>query len=71
MTLKVEVLSRVPLVAQQKQIQLASLRTRVQSLASSVDWGSDVAMSCGVVCRRSLDPALLRLWGRPAAVALI
>ena len=34
MTLKVEVLSRVPLVAQQKQIQLASLRTWVQSLAS-------------------------------------
>ena len=28
-------------------------------------------MSCGVVCRRSLDPALLWLWYRPAATAVI
>ena len=28
-------------------------------------------MSCGVGCRRSLDPKLLWLWLRPAAVALI
>ena len=28
-------------------------------------------MSCGVGCRRVLDPALLRLWHRPAATALI
>ena len=28
-------------------------------------------MSCGVGCRRSSDPALLWLWCRPAAVALI
>ena len=26
-------------------------------------------MSCGVVCRRGLDPTLLWLWRRPAAVA--
>ena len=28
-------------------------------------------MSCGVGCRRSLDPALLWLWRRPAATAPI
>ena len=28
-------------------------------------------MSCGVGCRHSSDPALLWLWCRPAAVALI
>ena len=28
-------------------------------------------MSCGVGCRRGSDAALLRLWCRPAAVALI
>ena len=32
---------------------------------------SSVAVSCGVGCRRGLDPALLWLWCRPAAVALI
>ena len=28
-------------------------------------------MSCGVGCRRDSDPALLWLWRRPAATALI
>ena len=28
-------------------------------------------MSCGVGCRRSLDPALLWLWRRPATTAPI
>ena len=28
-------------------------------------------MSCGVVCRRGLDPELLWLWCRPAAIAAI
>ena len=28
-------------------------------------------MSCGVGCRRGLDPMLLRLWFRPVATALI
>ena len=28
-------------------------------------------MTCGVDCRHSSDPALLWLWHRPAAVALI
>ena len=30
-----------------------------------------MAVSCGVGCRRCLDPALLWLWRRPAATALI
>ena len=37
----------------------------------SVGWGSGVAVSCGVGRRRGSDPALLWLWCRPAAVALI
>jgi len=28
-------------------------------------------MSCGVGCRRSLDPMLLWLWCRPVAVSLL
>ena len=28
-------------------------------------------MSCGVACRRSSDPMLLRLWGRLVATAMI
>ena len=28
-------------------------------------------MSCGIVCRRGSDPALLWLWCRPVAIALI
>ena len=31
----------------------------------------EVAVSCGVGCRRGLDPLLLWLWRRPAATALI
>ena len=33
--------------------------------------GFSVAVSCGVVCRRSLDLALMWLWRRPAAIAPI
>ena len=38
---------------------------------SSVGGGSGVAVSCGVGRRHGLDPVLLWLWWRPAAVALI
>ena len=31
----------------------------------------DIAVSCGVGHRRSLDPALVWLWCRPTAIALI
>ena len=34
-------------------------------------WGSGVTMSCGVGRRCGLDPILLWLWGRLAAVAVI
>ena len=34
-------------------------------------WESGVAVSCGVGCRCGSDPALLWLWRRPAATALI
>ena len=34
-------------------------------------WGSGVAVSCGVGRRCCLDPVLLWLWHRPAAVAPI
>ena len=37
----------------------------------SVGCGSSIAVSCGVGCRRSSDPAFLRLWLWPAAVAPI
>ena len=33
--------------------------------------GSGVDVSCGVGCRCGLDPALLWLWCRPAAIAPI
>ena len=36
-----------------------------------VGWGSSVAVGCGVGHRCGLDPTLLWLWCRPAAVALI
>ena len=36
-----------------------------------VGQGSGIAMSCGVGCRRGLDPVLLWLWCRPPAAALI
>ena len=33
--------------------------------------GSSVTMGCGVGCRGGLDPALMCLWHRPSAVAMI
>ena len=47
------------------------MRMQVQSLTSLSGLRSGVAVSCGVGCRCSSDPALLWLWHRPAAVALI
>ena len=45
------------------------MRLQVRSLAFSVDYGSIVAVSCGIGRRRSLDPELLWLWCRPVATA--
>ena len=47
------------------------MRMQFDPWPPSVGWGSGVAISCGVGCRRGLDPELLWLWPRPAAVALI
>ena len=69
-------------MVQWKRIQLGTMRLQVQSLAllsglrirwcRSQTWlGSSVAVSCGVGCRRGLDPVLLWLWRRPVAVAPI
>ena len=58
-------------MAQQKQIQLGTMRLQVQSLASLSGLRIHVAMNCGVGHRRGLDLALLWLWCRPTAAALI
>ena len=44
---------------------------RVRFLVSISGSGISTAVSYGVGHRRSLDPELLRLWCRPAGVALI
>ena len=50
--------------------RLVSVRVRVRSLAL-LSGGSSVAMSCSVGHRHGLDPELLWLWCRQAAVVLI
>ena len=57
-------------MAQQKQIWLVSMRTKIQSLALLSELSSRLAMSRGVGHRRGLDPELLWLWCRPVAIAL-
>ena len=59
----------VPILVQQKRIQLETIRLLVQSLASLISQGSGITMSCSVGHRRSSDLALLWLWRRLAAVA--
>ena len=58
-------------MAQWGLIQLVSMRARVRSLASLSGLGSDIAMSCGVGRGRGLDPVLLWLWCKPAAISPI
>ena len=64
-------MGEVLIMSQRTQIWLVSMRTQVRSLACSVGWGYSVAMSCGVSRRPGLDLALLWLWSRPAAAALL
>ena len=59
----------LPVVAQQKQIWLASISMQIQSLASLGGLRTSVAASHGVGHRWGLDSALLWLQCRPAAVA--
>ena len=47
------------------------MRSRFNPQPRLVGYRSGIAMSCGVACRPSLDPALLWLWCRPAMVAPI
>ena len=50
---------------------LTSTRTQFRSLALHSGLRIRVAVSCGVGRRHGSDPALLGLWCRPVAVALI
>ena len=61
----------VPVVAQQKQIRLRTMRLWVRPLASLS--GLRIWCYCELWyrCRRGLDLALQWLWGRLAAIALI
>jgi len=43
----------------------------VGSIPGLAQWVKDLALSCGVCCRCGSDPALLWLWRRPVATALI
>ena len=61
----------VPVVAHHRQIWLVSVRMGVQSLASLSGLKIRHCMSCGIGHRCGLDPSLLWLWCRRAAVALI
>ena len=45
--------------------------TKIYEDAGSIPEGSSVAVNCGVSIRCALDPALLWLWHRLAAAALI
>ena len=56
-------------MAWQKQIRLVSMRIGFRLWPCSVGWGSRIAVNCGVGCRCDLDPTLLWLWRRLAAVA--
>ena len=58
-------------MGQWKQIRLGTMGLLVPSLASLSGLGIHIAKSSRVGRRHSSDPALLYLWHRPAAVALI
>ena len=61
----------VPVMVQQKQIQLGTMRLRVQSLAFLSVKDPGIAMSCVIGHKHGSDLALLWVWCRPAATALI
>ena len=61
----------VPIMAQQQRIQLGTMRSWVRSLDSLIQSRIGVAVSSDVGRRCGSDLALLWLWGRPLATALI
>ena len=69
---KKEVILGVPVMAQwlMNPTRNHEVADSVPSLAQWVK-GSSIAVSCGVGCRCSSDPALLWLWCRPVATAPI
>ena len=64
-------LQGIPLVAEQKRVQLVTMRMQIWSLATLSGRGSGIAVRCGVGRRHGLDPTLLWLWCRSKAVVLI
>ena len=60
-------------VGAQQIMNLISIHKDVDSIAGLIQWVKDLKLlsAVGVGCRHTLDPALLPLWCRPAAVALI
>ena len=58
-------------MAQRKRIQLGNMRLWVQSLPLLSGLRIQRCRGCGVGHRHDLDLALLWLWRRPAAIALI
>ena len=58
-------------MAQQKQIQLGTMRFRVRPLALLSGLRFSVAVSCGVDRRRGSDLALMWLWCRLETIAPI
>ena len=63
--------SGVPVVVKQKRICLGTMRFWVRSLASLSGLRIHIALSCGVGHRHGSDLALLWLWCRLEAAALI
>ena len=53
------IMQEVPVMAQCKQIRLVHMRIWFDPWPCSVDWGSSIAVNCGVGCSLSSDPTLL------------